>query len=264
MTYFTRNQGFPFGVDLSQHNASWDKQRIPDFDQFKSHTPEVQFVAMRTGVSWGYRDSVFPRYFAEAKRVGLCILPYHVLYPSADVVRQMDAFLTILKDTNLEELRLVLDVELTQSKTKWQITRTVIDSLEYLKNATGRYPIIYSRALWVNENIQVQDLPAVDWWLAQYIRSLETPLYTPEYPCPPLLPRGVRQWLIHQTTQRGPAIGGVGYYMDFNRWNGSQEQLWAYFGKEKPILAKCPIDQMPCERAAKALRTIPQKEEVAA
>jgi hypothetical protein len=52
--------------------------------------------------------------------------------------------------------------------------------------------------------------------------------------------------------------------MDFNRWNGSQEQLWAYFGKDKPILAKCPIDQMPCERAAKAFRTLPQKEEVPA
>ena len=51
MTYFTRNQGFPFGVDLSQHNASWDGERIPDFDQFKRHSPEVQFVAMRTGVS---------------------------------------------------------------------------------------------------------------------------------------------------------------------------------------------------------------------
>ncbi len=263
MTYFTRNQGYPFGVDLSQHNASWDGQRIPDFDQFKLHDPEVQFVAVRTGVSWGYRDSMFPRYFAEAMRVGLCILPYHVLYPSADAACQMDAFLAILKDVDLESLRLVLDVELTQGKTKWQITRTVIDSLEYLKNATGRYPILYSRALWVNENLQVADLPTVDWWLAQYIRSLDTPLYTPEYPCPPLLPKGVRQWLIHQTAQRGPAIGGVGYYMDYNRWNGSQEQLRAYFGKEKPVITQCPIDQMPCERGSMNVRKQSLKEEVA-
>ena len=52
MTYFTRNQDYPFGVDLSQHNASWDGERIPDFKQFKLHTPEVRFVAMRAGVSW--------------------------------------------------------------------------------------------------------------------------------------------------------------------------------------------------------------------
>jgi GH25 family lysozyme M1 (1,4-beta-N-acetylmuramidase) len=264
MTYFTRNQGFPFGVDLSQHNASWDGKYIPDFDQFKQHSPEVQFVAMRTGVSWGYRDSQFARYFAEARRVGLCILPYHVLYPSADSARQMDAFLAILKDANLDELRLVLDVELAQGKTKWHITRVVKEALEYLKKATGRYPIIYSRALWVNENLQVEDLPTVDWWLAQYIRSLDTPLYTPEYPCPPLLPRGVQKWLIHQTAQRAPAIGGVGYYMDYNRWNGSQEQLWAYFGIEKRVPALCPFDHMPCERAPKTLQTRPMKEEVTA
>ncbi len=264
MTYFTRNQGFPFGVDLSQHNASWDGERIPNFDQFKRHSPEVQFVAMRTGVSWGYRDTMFQRYFSEGQRLGLCILPYHVLYPSADAIRQMDAFLEILKDANLDTLRLVLDVELVQGKTKWQITRVVKEALEYLKQATGRYPILYSRALWVNENLQIEDLPVVDWWLAQYIRSLDAPLYTPEYPCPPLLPRAVRQWLIHQTTQRGPAIGGVGYYMDYNRWNGSPEQLRAYFGREKPVAALCPVDQLPCDRAVKTQNTKPIKEEVCA
>jgi hypothetical protein len=92
MTYFTRNQGFPFGVDLSQHNASWDGERIPDFDQFKQHSPEVQFVAMRTGVSWGYRDTSFPVIFV--KHCGLVVhFTLHVLYPSADAIRQMDAFL---------------------------------------------------------------------------------------------------------------------------------------------------------------------------
>jgi GH25 family lysozyme M1 (1,4-beta-N-acetylmuramidase) len=176
----------------------------------------------------------------------------------------MDAFLAILKNANLDELRLVLDVELAQGKTKWHITRVVKEALEYIKKATGRYPIIYSRALWVNENLQVEDLPTVDWWLAQYILSLDTPLYTPEYPCPPLLPRGVQKWLIHQTAQRAPAIGGVGYYMDYNRWNGSQEQLWAYFGIEKRVPALCPFDHMPCERAPKTLQTRPMKEEVAA
>ncbi len=248
MTYFTRNQGYPFGVDLSQHNASWDGKRIPDFNQFKRHEPEVQFVAMRTGISWGYRDSQFARYFTEAKRVGLCIMPYHVLYPVADAKRQMEAFLSILEGANLAELRLVLDVELAQGKTRWQITNVLAQSLEALKQATGRYPIVYSRALWINENLQVEDLPQVDWWLAQYIRSLESPLYTAEYPCPPLLPRGVNKWLIHQTTQRGPAIGGVGHYMDFNRWNGSQEQLWAYFGRQTALPTNCPIDNLPCER----------------
>ncbi len=40
-----------------------------------------------------------------------------------------------------------------------------------------------------------------------------------------------------------------GHYMDYNRWNGSLEQLWAYFGRNKPRLAACPLDSFPCERA---------------
>ena len=248
MTYFTRNQSYPLGVDLSQHNASWDGKQIPDFDQFIRQDPPVHFVAMRSGISWAYRDTIFPRYLEEAKKRNLCILPYHVLYPIAEAKPQMEHFLKILEGENLDDLRLVLDVELAQGKSKAHITKIVAESLEILKRACGRYPIIYSRALWVNDYLQVEDLPTVDWWLAQYIRSLEDPLYTPEYPCPPQLPKGVRQWLIHQTSQRAPAIGGVGHYMDYNRWNGSLEQLYAYFGRRKPQPKVCPIDQLPCER----------------
>lgn len=264
MTYFTRNQGFPFGIDLSQHNASWDGKRMPDFDQIKAHQPIVRFIAMRTGISWGYRDSMFERYFAEASRIGCCILPYHVFYPSADAVRQMEAFLTILQGVDLDRVRLVLDLELEQGKTKLQITNKVEECLRFLKASTGRYPILYSRALWVNDHLEVEDLPEVDWWLAQYIRSYDSPNYTPEYPCPPMLPKGVRRWLIHQSSQRAPAIGGVGHYMDYNRWNGSLEQLWAYFGKAKPRLAICPIDAKPCERAYRGSRLIQVQEEVPA
>lgn len=253
MTYFTRNQAFPFGIDLSQHNASWDGKTIPNFDQIRLHEPKVRFAALRTGISWAYRDSMFERFFVEASRIGLCLLPYHVFYPNADPQRQMQAFLRILEKTDLDKLRLVLDLELDQGKSKAQITDSLSQAIEVLRQATGRYPIIYSRALWINDHLEVRDLPMLDWWLAQYIRSRETPDYTPEYPCPPLLPRGVRHWLIHQTAQRAPAIGGVGHYMDYNRWNGSLEQLWAYFGRKTQAEANCPLDGLPCERASKAI-----------
>ena len=264
MTYFTRNQGYPFGIDLSQHNASWDGRQVPDFDQFQAHVPAIRFVSIRTGISWGYRDSMFQRFFEEASRIGVCILPYHVVYPSADPIRQMEAFLTILKDVNMEQVRLVLDLELDQGKSRVQITNMVAQCLRYLFSVTGRYPIVYSRASWINEHLDVASLPSLDWWLAQYIRSYDAPQFTPEYPCPPQLPKGVRQWLIHQTSQRAPAIGGVGHYMDYNRWNGSLEQLWAYFGKGKPGGAICPLDSKACERAAQVLKPAKVLEEVSA
>jgi GH25 family lysozyme M1 (1,4-beta-N-acetylmuramidase) len=264
VTYFTRNQGYPFGIDISQHNASYDGKRMPDFDLIQAHEPKVRFIAMRTGLSWGYRDTLFERYFSEAWRIGVCVLPYHVLYPGEDAVRQMDFFLTILKEVDLDQVRLALDLELDHGRSKAQITRMLNECLRYLKSRTGRYPIVYSRALWINEFLEVEDLPKLDWWLAQYIRSYESPEFTPEYPCPPMLPRGVRQWLIHQTSQRAPAIGGLGHYMDYNRWNGSLEQLWAYFGRNKPRLAACPLDSFPCERAGLVWQEEAVMQEVAA
>lgn len=53
----------------------------PNFDLIAAHQPAVEFIAMRTGQSWGYRDPAFSYYLAEAQRIGACILPYHVVFP---------------------------------------------------------------------------------------------------------------------------------------------------------------------------------------
>ena len=47
---------------------------------------------------------------------------------------------------------------------------------------------------------------------------------------PPPLPRGVSDWLIHQTTSHGKSIGAPSYYMDYDRWNGTSDDIMAYFG----------------------------------
>ncbi len=249
MTYFVRNQNYAFGIDLSRYSVSADLRHWPDFNLIARHSPKVDFVAMRAGISWGYRDPSFRRFYEESTRIGACVLPYHVLYPGEPALKQMNHFLHILEGIDLDTIRLVLDVELDHQQTRRMISNTLLACLEILKSETGRYPIIYSRALWIDEHVYVKDLPEVDWWLAQYYHRRPWPDYTPEYPCPPRMPKGVERWLIHQTTERGPAIGGVGTYMDYDRWNGSQAELWAYFGREvslEPTL--CPVDGLPCER----------------
>ena len=66
MTYFTTNQQYPLGIDLSVYNCSADGCRKPNFDLIAAHQPAVEFIAMRAGQSWGYRDPAFPYYLAEA------------------------------------------------------------------------------------------------------------------------------------------------------------------------------------------------------
>ena len=249
MSYFAHNGNYPFGIDLSRYNATADLKRWPNFDLVAKHVPKVAFVAIRAGVSWGYRDPMFKRFYEESTRIGACVLPYHVLYPGEPALKQMNHFLRILEGIDLETVRLVLDVELVHEQSRSMITNTLLSCLDVLKLETGRYPIVYSRALWIDEHVHIKDLPEVDWWLAQYYARRPWPAYTPEFPCPPLMPKGVDTWLIHQTAERAPAIGGVGNFMDYNRWNGTSESLLAYFGRIEPVKpAICPVDGLACPR----------------
>lgn len=66
---------------------------------------------------------------------------------------------------------------------------------------------------------------------------------------PAFTPKGVDSWLIYQTAERAPAIGGVGNFMDYNRWNGTSELLLAYFGRGESVRpALCPVDGLACPR----------------
>ena len=246
MTYFVRNQEFAFGIDLSRYNASADLTQTPAFDQISDHNPAVDFIAIRAGVSWGYRDPMFRNFYEQAQAANACVLPYHVLYPGEPALKQVNSFLKILDGINLDQVRLVLDVELEHGQTRAVITNTLLTSLELLRQETGRFPIVYSRAMWVDANLRVAELPRVDWWLAQYYFRRPFPQYTPEYPCPPRLPKGVDGWLIHQTTERGPAIGGVGSSMDYDRWNGTPADVLAYFGRTEASGVTCPLDGDAC------------------
>lgn len=241
------NSNLAFGIDISRYNTSPDGKVKVDFDTIASHVPEVVFIAMRAGVSWGYQDPWFAYYFAEAGRIARVRLAYHVLYPGESPQRQMDNFFRILGDADLSVVPLVLDLELDHGCSLSQITSCTSQALKLIKDRSGRIPIIYSRAGWVNQFLRVSDLPPVFWWLAQYRWSLPFPFYTPEYPCPPALPAGVDSWLAHQTAARGASIGAkANYFMDYNRWNGSKADVLAFIGSLPPEPVICPLDGLPC------------------
>jgi hypothetical protein len=124
-----------------------------------------------------------------------------------------------------------LDVELDHGQTKTKITDTLVQCLEYVKAQTGRYPIIYSRASWINQFVDISQLPSVDWWLAHYLKALPYPQFTPEKNPPPALPKGVSKWLIHQTCEKGNGAeyGVASYYVDLDRWNGTSDDIFEYF-----------------------------------
>lgn len=241
MSYFTVNEQYAFGIDISRYNSSKDGSQTPDFDIIAAHQPRVSFIIMRSGVSWAYQDPLFAHYLAQARRIGAACLAYHVFYPGQPVDAQVFNLLHILKAAGADpdQLRLVLDVEKEFDCQKERITQELAQMLDMLQQKTGQLAMLYSRANWVDRFLRVEALPKVDWWLAQYCWDRPHQEYTPEYPCPPKLPHGVSRWTIHQTAEKAPAIGGgPNRTMDYNRWNGGEQAVRRYCRQPLPRIRK--------------------------
>lgn len=220
---------YPFGIDISRYQYSGDGKQKPDFEKMRANT---SYVAVRAGISWGYQDPWFRHSWDNLD--GHNRLAYHVPHFGEDPMRQMDSFFRIIEGSDFNHDRLVLDLELDHGHSKRKITDSVKSMLEICKTRTGRYPILYSRATWVNPFMYATEIPTeVDWWFANYLAPRPEPQYTPEKTPPPLLPVGIRKWLIHQTAEKGngSAVGVASYYVDTNRWNGTMEDMNAYFGR---------------------------------
>lgn len=240
----------PFGIDISRYQYSSDGSQKPNFDLMNA---TCDFVAVRAGISWGYTDPWFAYSWAHITKPRLA---YHVIYPGEDAGRQVDHFLNIVQPEASD--RLVLDMELDHGYSKARITDTLLTCMELLREETGRYPIIYSRASWINQFVDVSLLPSVTlWWLAHYLTRLPDPQYTPEKTPPPALPNGVNSWFMHQTAEHGngSAVGVVSHYVDCNRFNGTLDELHAYFGMDE----ETPPEPEPKLFDAKVVTTPPNR-----
>jgi GH25 family lysozyme M1 (1,4-beta-N-acetylmuramidase) len=218
------SNNYPLGIDISAYQYSGDGKRKPNFDTINA---KCQFVAVRAGIASGYTDKWFSYSW---ERLTVPRMAYHVVYPEESAVSQMEHFLRIVNPSDTD--RLVLDMELDHGQGKAKITDTLNQCLEYIRAHTGRYPIVYSRASWVDQFLDVSKLPDIDWWLAHYLKALPYPQFTPEKSPPPALPRGVNNWLIHQTCEKGNGaeFGVASHYVDIDRWNGTEDDILAYFG----------------------------------
>lgn len=217
----------PFGIDISKH------QGVNDYAKMRANTA---FVFVKATESWGYTD---PKFFANWQGlIGHNRGAYSYIWLSDNPLRQANHLIDIVTQAGVDWKydRLVLDLERSgHGLSKAEVSRRVLVMMERIKEVTGRYPILYSRKYWLQDNMLLTDprLITADWWLAYYRTALPYPLYTPEMPPPPLMPNGVSKWLFHQTCEKGKGreVGVGSYYVDQNRFNGTREQLDAYFGR---------------------------------
>lgn len=218
---------YSFGIDISQFQCYPDGSKMIDFNCLKQHEPKISFIIARATVSWGYKDTRFDWYWQEMQRIGVCRAAYHFAYPSQDYKRQANWFLTTVNPQ--EHDRLAIDLEVVQGVGKIAMTDFANALISYIQECTGRRPILYSRKQWLEDYLYPDKLVPVDLWLAQYANVQGA--YAPEKIPPPDLPKGFSTWLIHQTGGYcKPFCNAASKVLDYDRWNGTEADVKAYFG----------------------------------
>lgn len=226
----------PFGIDLSSYQASQDGTKRVDFDRMMRAAPPPSFIGMRSSLGLTINDSQFEYNWKRAGEKSLPRIAYHVVEFGADADRQAELlFARVYAADMTRQDRLCLDLEIGRNFDRRTITEVTLKAINRLVRLTGRMPIIYSRTTWMDEHLQVSLLPKLDYWLAQYRFPLAFPFFTGEYPSDKMtLPRGIskEQVKFHQSSDKGDGrkYGAVSYYLDYDRFLGTQEEILEWFG----------------------------------
>ena len=244
---------FAFGIDISQFQCYADGSKKINFDCLKQHNPKISFIIARATISWAGKDTRFDWYWQEMQRIGVCRAAYHFAYPSQDYKRQANWFLTTVNPQ--EHDRLAIDLEVVQGVGKIAMTDFANALISYIQECTGRRPILYSRKQWLEDYLYPDKLIPVDLWLAQYANVQGA--YAPEKTPPPDLPKGFSTWLIHQTGGYcKPFCNAASKVLDYDRWNGTEEDVRTYFGYTEqpepptpPEPPEPPAEEVPLYKA---------------
>ena len=216
-----------YGLDLSfwQGYIHWGQLSLPcDEDGSVSgkipaprNQRPVQFAFIRVTKSDSLVDSLYQRYYNEAKKLGIPCGAYHFLTDTVSGKVQADAFLSYAR---LEpgDLPPVLDVEIDSPN----IIEKAKEWLEIVENKCGINAIIYTNmhvyGKWIKNDVI---LNKHDLWLAK--------------------PRGempdVSNCKFWQFTHEGHVWGIIDNVVDINLFNGTQEELQEYINT-KGIKAK--------------------------
>lgn len=207
-------EGTPLGTDDSSYQGLIDWQL--------QYAKGVRFAGIRSGLSWGTKDTRFDYNWTEARKAGIYRFAYHVLYPGESPEKQATFFHSLLGDDK-GELPPAWDVELHHGYNKDFVTLAAHRVMDATSTWYGKSCILYT-ARWFTENYMQPEAWFNDfwWWLAQYLYANPLTGFAAEHPGPVALPTGVRydRVLIHQTAGKYNSAGfGVESKMiDTDRW----------------------------------------------
>lgn len=152
------------------------------------------------------------------------------------------------------DLKWVVDAELTRGASVSELTTLHKEIVLGLFNATGRFPIIYTRQSWWDSNIRPDPLWAqCDLWAARY-KNLTGP-WSDGY----CKFRDWSQWTFWQYTANadGKYWGMADAEADLDYFNGTREDLYRYAGRPYELTTSQKVDVLWREAKANGWNLTP-------
>lgn len=193
------------GIDISHHQGEidWDKVSADGVD----------FVFMKATEGQDFLDDKFSYNWEEAKRVDIPRGAYHFFLPSVDAEKQAQNFIRTVK-MEPGDLPPVLDIEVTNHKSREEIIRGATIWLEKVEAHYGVKPLIYASPSYYNNYLDAS-FDKYPLWLAHHYRFS------------PRAPERREDWNFWQSTNFG-FVKGIKGNVDVNYFRKGKLEEWGY------------------------------------
>ena len=225
-------------VDVSRHQGKVNVAEIKDAG--------FCGIVARCTIGWSYLDPFYEDNQRQAKELGMIFGAYNVLWPE-NRNPQREAIWANQKMGNVDFF--VEDIELTQGISASNIGNQARTKMLKLEELRGSKPWIYTGSWFWNGALG--SATPFGWeqeyylWEAEYLSKtfgLFNPDDSPEFAKPKTLGKGWVSWRMWQWTSKGKPIGVQSSSLDYNVYNGTEEELRTLLGASPVLTDKEKLD----------------------
>ena len=205
-------------------------------------------LVARCTIGWSYLDPFYEDTKSQAEELGMIFGAYNVLWPE----NQNPSREAIWANQKMGEVDFfVEDIELVQGISASNIgnqARTKMLKLEELRKAK---PWVYTGSWFWNGALG--SATPFGWeqeyhlWEAEYLTKpfgLFDPSDSPETTKPYTLGKGWTEWLVWQWTSKGKPIGVQSSSLDYNVYNGTEEELRGFLGAPSQLTLEEKVNML--------------------
>jgi lysozyme len=212
------------GIDVSKWQG--------EMDWHKARSAGARFAFIRAGSITEVQGVCYTDYqFERNARIAPDYMPigfYWYFRPQHDPIKQASYFCSLIRDKRFL-MPPVIDLESTGGLLPFQITEQARLFIFEVYNRLNKWCLMYSRALWLNQNTISDELwKILDLWIARYIKL------TGPWADGHCIPRDYADWRFWQHSAdrngRGAEFGAKSRSIDLNYFNGDERDFNKYIG----------------------------------